>query len=335
MKAVGWGGVLRKLISLVGLLFGIALLVGFPTADANSRNCTTEERAAADNALWLNQSDKKRAVGRHLPWGMPQPPVPNASEETLVQRDYIIGYDRDLLVPLWTAHRLERSGLGKVDRVNCFRRDPRINAPFASLPSDYIEPNYDQGHLTPNGDMSKGLIPVVNSFVMSNMAPQYCQFNRGVWQILESLVRLWVMERGIVYVITGSIFDRDVDGKRDPAFAAKRMKSNNGKARVAIPTHFYKMVAHQRADGTVETLTVVLPHDQTDVTGAEAVRRLEQHIRSVGELETVTGLTFFPDAGANAAIGKQARSSELWPFKGKPPRSLVDDRCRSTVGANG
>jgi endonuclease G len=198
-----------------------------------------------------------------------------------------------------------------------------------------------QGHLSPNGDMSRALNPVINSFVMSNMAPQYCQFNRGVWQILEGLVRLWVkdQDRGTIYVITGSVFDRDNDGKRDPDASAKRMKSKNGKSRVAVPSHFYKIVMHQKDDGAVETISFLLPHDQTDLDGDEAFQYLENNIHSIEEIEAVAGLQFFPKVAqehpeAEAATLK-ARASSLWPFTGKRPSSLANSpQCKATAGAD-
>ncbi len=178
-----------------------ALLASFLATTAwevQARNCTPGEKKSADEQLWLSKTDKQKSIERNLPWGVPESSTGSADEMLLVQRDYVIDYDKVLRVPIWSAERLDGKGLGKVSRVDCFRRDPRIAAPAASLPSDYKEPIFDQGHLTPNGDMSKALIPVLNSFIMSNMAPQFCQFNRGVWQIFESLVRLWAQEQGTV-----------------------------------------------------------------------------------------------------------------------------------------
>jgi len=329
-----------RLVVLFGFIFSIAGLSGY-SVPAQSRNCTAEEGAAADKQLRLNKKDQQLSIERHLPWGIPTATVPVDSEDLLVHRDYVINYDRDLLVPIWTAHRLDAKGLGTIDRVNCFRGDPRVNAPYASLPNDYSEPIFDQGHLSPNGDMSRALNPVINSFVMSNMAPQYCQFNRGVWQILESLVRLWVKDkdRGTIYVITGSVFDRDNDGKRDPDSSAKRMKSNNGKSRVAVPSHFFKILIHQKADGTVETISFLLPHDQTDLDGDPAFQYLEKHIRSIEEIQAVAGVKFFPKVAPErpeaAAAVEKARAAHLWPFTGKRPSSLANSpQCKATAGAD-
>ncbi len=292
-----------------------------------ARTCTPDEKAEADKKLWLNKRDTTAAINRHLPWGLPESIASNDTIQVLAQRDYVIGYDLELRVPLWTAHRLNAKGLGKNERVDCFRRDPRIDAPAASLPSDYKEPVLDQGHLTPNGDMSTGLVPVINSFVMSNMAPQFCQFNRGVWQILESLIRVWVKDKGPLYVVTGSVFDHDGDGRPDASADVPRMKSSNGKERIALPSHFYKIVIHQRENGTVDALAFLMPHDMTDVAGDEAIQHLEWNLKSIEDIEVVAGVKLFP-----AVEGEYPpKASSLWAFEGAIPRSLVDDRCRATA----
>ena len=320
----------RQLIRITA----VALAVALTTSVVQARNCSQEEKAAADKQLWLNKADKQRSLERNLPWGVPTAAGISGKLVLLIQRDYVIGYDAELRVPVWTAHRLDAKGLGKSERLNCFRRDPRLKTSAASSPADYKEPIFDQGHLTPNADMSKSATAVINSFVMSNMTPQTCQFNRGIWQIFESLVRLWAVEKGTVYVLTGSIFDRDHDGKPDADPVAKRMKSSNGKARVAIPTHFYKVLLYQNSDGTVEALAVILPHDQADIASEEALKYLTDHVQSISDVEALTGLTLFPQVSGEAAKVKTERPRALWPFKGRIARSLVDAKCRATAGAD-
>lgn len=282
---------------------------------AEARNCTAAEKTSADAQLWLNKRDKAASLARHLPWGIPGP----SAERILVQRDYVIGYSDNLLIPLWTAHRLEGLGLGKVSRVDCFRRDPRIGAPAASLASDFDEPIYDQGHLTPNGDMSKGILPIINSFILSNMAPQHCQFNRGVWQILESLVRIWAKEQGALYVMTGSLFDRDGDGNRDADSIVPRMTSRNGKARVAIPSHFYKILIRRTEEGGVGILAMLLPNDKTDLDGEEAIQYLESHLVSIADIEKLAGITLLPSFG----LPMTDRATALWSHSKSAARSLA------------
>lgn len=318
------------------LFFALAIVsahaFSVSSAFAESRSCTAEERQTADKHLYLNKRDKDVAVSAHLPWGIPQSVHATTSEKLLVQRDYVINYDEDLLIPVWTAERIIAGQLGKEkDRINCFRADPRIKKSVASLPADYDEPIFDQGHMTPNGNMTMSTNSVINSFIMSNMTPQYCQLNRGVWQILEKMVRHWAAENKTVYVITGSIIDWDGNGQKDDKSQVKRMKSNSGNRRVAIPSHLYKIVVSKRSDDSLNVLAIILPHNQTDLDGEEAVKYIATHIRSIADVEKVTGLKFFP------ALDKsrhEAAAPNIWNAGTAKYSSLVYDNCRKTAGAD-
>lgn len=302
--------------SAAWFLFALSAAGWSPAAFAN---CSAAERTVADRALRLNATDRAASIAAHLPWGAPAATAPTSSESVLVQRDYVIGYDADLRVPLWTAERVVASRLGAVARADCFRADPRLSATAASTPTDYREPIYDQGHMAPFANQSSSAIAGHNSFIMSNMAPQTCQFNRGIWQILEGITRLWATEHGIVYVLSGSVFDRDGNGVRDSDASAQHMRSNSGAERVAIPSAFYKIITIRRADGSLSTLSIVMPHDTANPDGPAALAYLQAHVTSVAAIEGVTGLDLFPSA---SNLGE---STTLWPFVGRQPRSLCNE----------
>ncbi|HEX9931447.1 MAG TPA: DNA/RNA non-specific endonuclease [Allosphingosinicella sp.] len=306
----------NRIRALAALLFALwTLIVSAPAAAAN---CTPAERAAADRQLWLSRADQAASVAQHLPWGVPRETGAVDNERLLVLRDFVIRHDGDLRVPLWTAERVDHSRLGNVGREDCFRADPRLPAVEAATPRDYDEPIYDQGHMAPFANQSTSQIAGHNSFIMSNMAPQTCQLNRGIWQILEGITRLWAAEHGTVYVLSGSVFDRDGNGARDPDEAAERMVSRNGGRRVAVPSHFYKVIAVRRPDNSVSTLSIMLPHDAANPDGAAALRYLTEHLSTIEEIEQVAGIDLFP-AGAEIE-----ESRTLWPFQGRQPRSLCN-----------
>lgn len=294
-----------------------AALFAIPTA-ANAANCTPEEREVANQALQLTAAEQQASIAMHLPWGTPRETAPATAERLLIQRDYVIRHDGDLRVPLWTAERVDSARLGAVDREDCFRADPRLPAAEAGTPTDYREPIYDQGHIAPFANQSTSEVAGHNSFIMSNMAPQTCQFNRGIWQILEGITRLWAAEHGTVFVLSGSVFDRDGNNARDPDAAAQRMRSNNGGERVAVPSHFYKVIAVQRPTGRVETLSIMMPHNEANPDGAAALQYLEEHVTNIAAIEQVAGFDFFPE------LAEVQESSTFWTFVGTQPRSLCN-----------
>lgn len=297
--------------TLVSFVLALAAL----HTSAADRTCTDEEKAAANKLLFLNQRDQNASVATHLPWGAPTPSGSTSQEKLFAHRDYVIRYSETLRVPLWTGHRLVAKGLNATpDRVNCFRQDPRVDSPKASLPRDYDEPDYDQGHLVPSEDMSHSLSQNVNSFIMSNMAPQYGPFNRIIWNRLEAQVRTWARAYRTLHVVSGSVFDHDGNGQPDAESAAKRMKSRNGDRRVAIPSHFYKIVVRKCSNGDLGSLAFMLPNDKVSHTGAEGLKYLEKHVTSIASIEGATGLEFFRDATANGKIDR-TRAHDLWPLK--------------------
>jgi DNA/RNA endonuclease G (NUC1) len=302
--------------ALAALLIVVSAAAGWSPAAA--ANCTPAERATADAALRLSAADQRAAITTHLPWGVPRATAPITHESTLVQRDYVLGYDADLRVPLWAAERVDAARLGKVAREDCFRADPRLSATEASTPADFNEPIYDQGHIAPFADQSTSAIAGHNSFIMTNMAPQTCQFNRGIWQILEGITRLWATEHGTIYVLSGSVFDRDGNGVRDPDASAQHMLSRNGGQRVAIPSAFYKIIAYRRPNGSLATLAILLPHDTANPNGPAALAYLQSHVTTIAAIEAVTGLDLFPGA---TNLGE---SATFWPFTGRQPRSLCN-----------
>lgn len=303
----------------VAMLVAVMSLASIGTAQAADRPCTQEEREAGNRALRLSASAQDEAIEQHALWTLPELDT-DGNERFLVQRDYVIAYDDDLRVPLWTVHRLDPERLRPMDRVNCFRADERLAEGAQSRVSDYREPTYDQGHLVPSADMEITVTINVNSFVLSNMAPQHPGFNRGTWESLEGIVRTWARSDGDLYVISGSIFDRDNDGERDADANTRRMVSNNRQRRVAIPTAFFKIIACQRSDGVIETLSILLPHDRRRRDGDVAYRYLAEHVVTIREIETLAGFRFVDRTNVREA-------TEMWAAEGNGSREAGEPLC--------
>jgi len=167
-----------------------------------------------------------------------------------VQEGFALLHDKDLRTGLWVSYRLSSTdidGASGRDRVNCFRKDPRLTSAETAILSDYDEPIYDRGHLANDADLKDNLIEQVNTYMLSNMSPQHCRFNRGVWLSLEHLGRIWAEEYGTIFLTSGAIFDFIMRDRRDRDDKAGRMGSRNNIARVAVPSDYYKIFL--REDG--------------------------------------------------------------------------------------
>lgn len=280
---------MRRFAFLLLLFSLLAPLSGW--ADICDCDISREQVATRDALLHLDAAQQAAANARHLPWGVPVAMTPATAEHLLVQSDYILDYD-DLRLPLWVAYRLTAADLvARRPRTECFRSDPRLPDPAASFCSDYDEPVFDRGHL-PNADMTRSEAAMINTYLFSNMAPQYGNFNRIIWSRLENLVRDWARVRGTIYVISGAVFDRDGDGMRDPDDAAEFVTPLQ---RVAIPSAFYKILLAPTQSGEIDSLALLLAHDNRKHTGAEGKHYLQTCLTSIAHLEELTGIDFSPD----------------------------------------
>jgi endonuclease G len=268
------------------------------------RHATGEEIRQADQALLslafcpdpsgqaaLN-AQRARIVSEQLLGGLPVSAGHPADEFVLIQPDYVIWYDETLRVPLWVAYRLTSANLaGPPGRVEAFRPDPRLRPEQRAELCDYADTGFDRGHMAPDADFTQSVTAKINTYILSNMCPQHPNFNRKIWQWFEGLVRDWAQKFGSVYVITGAIFDRDGDGKRDPDAWADRVGPRGA---VALPTGFYKIIV--RKDGAAwDALAVKLSHKDQPSNKKDALRLLTQRITSIDAIEKAAATDFFPE----------------------------------------
>jgi DNA/RNA endonuclease G (NUC1) len=318
---------IAKLLLLAGL---IALtpgsLAAHPQDDLNEGcRCEVQDSRVndADRWLWLNAAGQQRAEQEHLPWGLHSSTQTPSNERLLIQWHYLLRHDGDLRTSLWASYYLlKRDITGGVVRKDCFRRDVRLNATHAGLCSDYIEPTFDQGHLAPDADMKKSRRRALQTYMMSNMAPQHCRFNRGVWLLLEGLTRAWARDKREIWVTSGAIFDRDTTPGRDADDSATRITSTNGHQRVAVASHFYKVIVARDGDRW-RSISFVVPHTNDALpSGRDAqATHVTTFIRTMADIEAHASLDLHPQMDANQ-LTEATQADGLWAVPGSWPRNF-------------
>ena len=83
-------------------------------------------------------------------------------------------YDPRLRNPRWVLERITRdSSQGDGDRFNVqFMEDGNIEERFRARLSDYKASGYDKGHLAPAANHKSSQQSVVDTFTLTNIAPQ-------------------------------------------------------------------------------------------------------------------------------------------------------------------
>ncbi len=180
-----------------------------------------------------------------------------------------------------------------------FHKDRSVASSPAA--ADYERSGYDRGHMVPNRAIVTRYGPdeQQKTFLMTNIAPQRPALNRGPWRELEQLISdLWTARYGEIWVIVGAVSP-----------AANSGRTHIEKGAIDVPSHYYMLITAQDNDG-VRSLAMLLP--QSSQIGDFPVHS----IVTINELESATGLTFFPDMPKFLARPmKSDRPTRLWPVR--------------------
>lgn len=219
-------------------------------------------------------AEQRRFAARHLRLGKPQ------AVYERVREGYVLAQDGRMKIPLWVQYELTPEELeGPASRDSRrFRPDASIPFGYRAEDDDYDATDLVRGHLAPAADMKRSERAMSESFLFSNAAPQVgAGFNGATWLSLENAVRGWVEQRGTLTIITGPAFSVDANIVR------YRVVGDN---HLAVPTHFYKIVADANDPESIETLAFMMPN-QT-LTG----HHYSEFLCTIDEIEEATGLDF-------------------------------------------
>lgn len=217
----------------------------------------------------------------HAPYGLPK----TTGVQHICREAYLVGYDAAAKLPKYVTYELlPENALGCVARTNAFATDQSVRA--GAVPDDYAGTGYDKGHMSPDGDLSWNQQVEFESFLMTNMSPQAGSLNRGIWKLLETSVRGWVVQHNQSFTIyVGGIYN------------AQDKKIGNG---VVVPHAFYKIVINNQ---TNEVAGWAFPHI---APYPNLGNDLVKYRVAVSTLQRVSGVKFaFPKDADEVEFGKE------------------------------
>lgn len=188
----------------------------------------------------------------------------------LLNLDYIVDFNPERGVAHWVAYELlTAETIGENKRKSTFKRDNRVAA--SPVHQDYTHSGFDRGHLKPAADSKSSSERMAASFLMTNVAPQTPQLNRGSWKQLEETTRDWAHELGDVYVVCGPGLD-----------SQGRLANGN----VEVPSTFWKAILRTAPD--TACIAFIMPNQGTKLAPFPSYRV------SVDSLESAIGIDLFP-----------------------------------------
>jgi len=289
-----------------------------PIQPARGQSNTEPEsvtRAGAGAAgLWQLRSE-------HLIWGMPRQtdnrhnvrfpgetdPRPDIS--VLVREGFVIGHYDLYRVPAWVAVRWSREDHDSMidgSYSRDFGPDPELpRYAQAGTSYDHATSRMERGHMARHADNEAwGEDNSDMGCLMSNIVPQHKDMNGEAWNDLEILHQGVVADASIgistVWVISGPIFeDTNNDGVENLAGQV-----GNG---VGVPHSTYKVIGWFDGNGEFNARGYVVRQE-------DRVRNNPAHyLTPIDEIETNTGLDFFPELPtARAAQIEAPHHTTLW-----------------------
>lgn len=161
-----------------------------------------------------------------------QDAISSNGQTTLRNRFYDVIYDNLHAQPIVVSYRLKYSkathNLNRgTDYSNRFLPDVRITR--SADDKSYLRSGWQKGHLAPAEDFSFSLEAARETFLYSNVSPQFPSFNmHGSWVKLEKKVRT-VSENQEIQVLTGPM-------------EFESSKTNENANSPHIPKFFYKII---------------------------------------------------------------------------------------------
>ena len=215
-------------------------------------------------------------------------------------RNYSVCYDVDRHISHWVAYPIFKKVYETpvLSRVNDFNYDPNDQLPvIPTRDQQYIGTGgngrgygawgYDRGHMLPQASRYNNYEPNRMTYYGTNMMPQNSALNQNIWASLEGKVRGWggLQTYDTLYVVTGAAFK-----------STKTIDNANGP--IAVPSHCWKVLLRQRGNQNrqisqfkadeLKAIGFVFTNDD-----AGAATSIESAVRSVKEIEELTGFKFF------------------------------------------
>ena len=206
-------------------------------------------------------------------------------EQILKRKGYTTSYNSRTKTPNWVAWHLTKSHTyGSFQRdQEVFSEDVDVKAPRAT-DRDYYNSRYDRGHMCPAGDNKWDAQAMTQSFLFTNVCPQNHGLNKYEWNDLEILCRDWARKYGAVDIVCGPLYSSKGDRYKVGGSSDTQQKVI-GSNKVWVPDAFFKVVlcrqGHPKAIGFV-------------YRNEGKKQPMEEAVCSVDEIETMTGIDFFP-----------------------------------------
>ena len=215
-------------------------------------------------------------------------------------RNFTVCFSADHHSPMWVAAPLHSMFKGS-GRHEAYQADPKIPAGI-QYKSKSIDSGCNKGHMLGSADRNKTVATNHQVYYYSNIAPQLSAgFNTGGggWNILEEFVDDQYCS-DTLYVVIGCYYDTFTDGYGKTA--TPRKISFCGRDDVSFPTMFYYLLMRTKKGNSGKSLKDCTSDEikcaafvRTHTNDLKGQKVTSREMKSVADIEQLTGFTFFPN----------------------------------------
>ena len=216
-------------------------------------------------------------------------------------RNYTVCFSAEHHCPVWVAAPRHNMYTGSSGRTDAYKQDPDIPAGI-QYKSKSTGGGCNKGHMLGSAERTSSKATNQQVFYYSNIAPQLSTgFNTGGggWNILEDWVDKQVCA-DTLYEVLGCYFEQYTDAYGYTVNPSTI--SFGGRSDVSMPTMYYYVLIRTKSGKSGKALKDCAPNEikcaafvraHTNALKGQNVTRTE--MMSVADLESITGVTYFPN----------------------------------------
>ena len=186
-----------------------------------------------------------------------------------------------------------------------FQEDSIIPHMYRTYASDHYNNGFDRGHIVNSADRLMSQNANGQTYYLSNMQPQIKGFNSGIWVNMENWVHnlgFSKQKRKTLYIVKGgtTIATASIP---NPFLTETEVRNMNHDRNVTIPVprYFWMAILRLDKDNKYHAIAFWAEHKDNQDTN------IKNYTISIDELETRTGIDFFPNLPDNVENPVEAK----------------------------
>jgi endonuclease G len=189
-----------------------------------------------------------------------------------------------------------------------FQEDSVIPMMYRTRLADYYNSGFTRGHIVNSADRVMSQHSNGQTFYLSNMQPQLYNFNSGIWLSMEN----WLhnlgfnkQKRKVLYIAKGGT-TTPTESVPSPLFSKTELE---GRINIPVPRYFWMAILLLDKNDQYHGIAFWAEHKNNKATN------IKDYTISIDELETRTGIDFFPNLPDDVETEVEAaRNLSDWNF---------------------